>query len=331
MVSYSMSERQPLKIVHVAPTPLVGAPGKIAECLRSKGHDAISITFSDYPNNGPLEKIFMFRSILIDSFSRKTAEEHIKKADIVHVHNFIPEDGLEWIKKINTDATFVYQVHSALREGPLYFRRGLSSKDFNYKKFFVIFQHLNRMFPNSTPVPNFILSDPTVNYRQPGEVLRVMYSPTHRRGSRWGSKYCEALDDALRFFERRGKVELVWPNVPVGPEVLLTVRRQCHVSIDEIVTGAFHQVSLEAMCAGTVAINRSDFFCNATLAQFCDGEMPPFYYANERTIADEILRLVDSFELTTKFQKKSYTYFYKYLKPNRLIGFLVDAYYDALQ
>lgn len=318
-----------LKIVHITPTPLVGAPGKIASAQRMKGHEALAVALSDYPKGGPLEKKFLDRTILLGDFTRRYVEESIRLADIVHVHNFLSADFAEWLLSLNQSATYVYQAHSPKREGPLYVDRASECQPIDFDLKLVVGQHHGRFYPFHTPVPNLILSPPSIRRRQPGETLRVMFSPTQRQAGRWTSKYSPALEPALRALETIGKIEVVFPKDPVPPETLMEVRRSCHVSVDEITTGGFHMVSLEAMCVGNIAVNRADHFAQATYASFCNGEMPPFLYADDGCIADILLRLADDWEETGRRQQASFDFFQQYCDPLRLVE-VFDAAYQSV-
>lgn len=318
-----------LNIVHITPTPLVGAPGKIAWAQRMKGHEALAVALSDYPKGGPLEKKFLDRTVLLGDFSRHHIEERIMLADIIHLHNFVTKEHERWLQELNQTAAYVYQAHSPKREGPLYFDRAGGNKQIDFKLKLVVGQHWGRFYPSYLPVPNLILSPPSIQLRRPEEKLRVMFSPTHRHAGRWTSKYSPALEAALSALENIGKLEIIALKDPVPPETLMEVRRSCHVSIDEIATGGFHMVSLEAMCAGNIAINRADHFAKATYAGFCDGEMPPFLYANDGCIADVLLRLADDWEETARRQQASYDYFRRYCDPMRLVE-VFDAAYQSI-
>lgn len=317
------------RIVHIAPTPLVGAPGKIAWAQRMNGHEAISVALSDYPKGGPLEKKFLDRTLLLDDFTRSFIEDSLKSADIVHVHNFVPGHHVDWLRTLGQCATFVYQAHSPLREGPLYVGRADNDVPFDFRLKLVVGQHHGRFYPDFIAVPNLILSPPSIRPRAKGDRLRVMFSPTQKQQGRWNSKYSEHLETVLQSLSKIGKIDVVAPTAPVAPETLMNVRRSCHVTIDEIATGGFHMVSQEGLCAGNVVINRADFFGKATFASFCNGEHPPFVYADDLTIADTLLRLAENWEETVHLQKKSYEFFRLFCDPLRLVE-VYDAAYQRI-
>ncbi len=314
------------KIVHISPTPLVGSPGKIAEAQRSVGHDSVAVVLSDYPKNGPLEKLFLSRSILLDEFTKPHIENLIRDCNIIHVHNFLNARDWVWLRNLTQTATFVHHAHSPTREGPLYVDRATCDPNFEFDLRLVVGQHWDRFYPDAYPVPNLILTKPSIRLRKPNERLRVMFSPTHKHVGRWTSKHSEALDTALASLSDIGKIDLLMPSAPVQPETLFELRRGCHVTIDEIATGGFHMVSLEGLCAGNVVINKADYFSRSTFANFCENVMPPFTEANDNDIADILMELADDVDLTVKKQKMSIEYFKRYCGPTRLVGIFDEAY-----
>ena len=314
-----------LKIVHITPTPLVGAPGKIAYTQRLKGHDAIAVALSDYPQGGPLKKMFLDRSLMINNFTRDYIETSINQANIIHIHNYLPDDRVSWLKELNQSANLVYQTHSYLCEGPLYVDRTRDTT-FDFRLKLVVAQHQVRLFPHYVPVPNLVLSAPSIRLRRINEKLRVMFSPTHKRDSRWGGKYSHRIEEILNSLSNLGIIDVISPEEPIPPETLIEIRRSCHISIDEIATGGFHMVSLEAMCVGNIAINRADYFAKSTFASFCEGEVPPFLYADDGCIADILLELSDDWEKTAHLQQQSYNYFIRYCNPLRLVEVFDEAY-----
>ncbi len=318
-----------LRIVHISPTPLVGSPAKIAIAQRMRGSISSHIVLADYPAKGALANKFIDNSIVFTDFTKRTIERLVSEADIIHIHNSLSDERARWIYGLNQTAKFVYQVHSPLREGPLYVSR-VSESGLPFCAHLVVAQYHPRLYPDFIPVPNIVVEDSGGTLRSGLEKLRVLYSPTHTRGGRWNNKYSQGLEDACRSLEKVGKIELVFPREAVHPRALLEVRRSCHVSIDEISTGAFHQVSLEGLCAGNVVINRADFFSKKIFSKFSQNEMPPFLYADDATIGDLLLRMAEDTDETVRLQKASLDYFKRYLSPELQVRAYEDVYESIL-
>lgn len=123
-----------------------------------------------------------------------------------------------------------------------------------------------------------------------------------------------------------GKIEAVIPAKPVSPKTLMAMRKTCHVTIDEIATGGFHQVSIEGLAAGNVTINRADYFCKAVFSSFSEGVKPPFVYASGQDIADTLEDLSNDWEKTAAIQEASLNYFKSYLTPSKMAKVFETAY-----
>jgi hypothetical protein len=316
-----MSEKK-IKVVHISQTPLVAAPNKIAASLRRIGIEATSIILNDYPKKGPLANKFIGDSLVwadADKSVLSLIHNALKSANIIHIHNDISGSPLDFIRNNCTSAAFVYQVHSPLREGPLYCERA-ESIGIPFSAHLVVAQYQPRHYQEYICVPNIVLDTPSVNIRKEGEKLKLLFSPSHTRAGRWNAKYSERLEKCVKYLDGLGLVDIVWPEFPLSPSELMAIRRSCHVSVDEICTGAYHQVSLEGLCAGNVVINRADHFSKAMLANCADTEeMPPFVYADEYTIENLLLKLAEDWEYTAHIQKNSYDYFCSYLNPENLV------------
>ncbi|MDM1022219.1 hypothetical protein QSV37_18285 [Acinetobacter sp. VNK23] len=315
-------------IVHISLTPLVAAPGKMAKLQREFGHNACCIVLNDYPSKGPLANKFLDDSILFTKEMTPFIENSIRQADIIHIHNNCPIDKAQLINRLNQKTKFIYHVHSPLREGPLFLDR-TQDMGIVFDDFLVVGQHWPKLYPNYKPVPNIIFHTPSINLRQKGEKLRIAYSPTHQHIGKWTSKHCQELNDTINSLSSLGLIELIRPESPVHPNTLMYMRRYCHLTIDEIATGGYHQVSLEGLCAGNIVINGADYFGKKVLANFCENVDPPFIHAHSSNIAEVITRFVQSEELTREWQTKSLEYFQKYLLPSRLIH-IYNSIYEKL-
>lgn len=318
-----------LKVLHLSPTPLVAAPGKLSRALRQAGHDSLCVALNDYPKNGALSGKFIDDVTLLAEASdevKEMVDGFARSADVIHVHNDLPASTVQWLRELSPRAHFVYQVHSPLREGPLYFERA-PALGLPISRHLVVGQYQPRHYPDYRPVPNLVLDAPFLSPRREGERLRVLFSPTHSRTGRWNAKYSERLEKVLRTLHALNRVDIVWPTSPLSPSTLMALRRTCHVSIDEIMTGAFHQVSIEGLCAGNVVINRADFFSKSMMANCARAPgLPPFVYADETTIEDVLVDLALSPQRTAELQTASFRYFDAHLRSDQLVNRFVDIY-----
>lgn len=319
-----------MKVVHLSKTPLAGSPGRLSKFLSHVGVESCHFAEVDYP--GELKGKMMLGSYLLDSnLSFELLEYSLSTADIVHVHNYLSKDLVASINRCFNGEKLVFHVHSPLREGPNFFDVS-EMMDLHFDQKFVVAQYHPRQYQDFTPICNIVpmLANGDIRAglsRREGPV-RVMYTPAHeRKGGRWNPKGSSALNTCLDYFSRRGEIELVQPP-KTSSHQLQAFRQLCDITIDEIVTGSHHQISLEGLSAGNIVVNNADFFSISMLKLAAKiKEDPPFYICNEKDVSfrfEEILSLSRD-ELNAR-KLKSYDYFSKYLKPERLAKILVNHY-----
>lgn len=317
-----------MKITHVAMTPLVGAPGKVSRVLNLAGFNSTSYCFSDYPKKSNLASKFLADTIVVDQNNKYLNDaflNDIVTSDIIHIHNAITKKQLDAICAVAPDAKFIYQTHSPQKEGPLFYNHADDLEDLVCAKL-VVAQYQPRLYPDYIPVPNLVLDTPQLKKRSENETLKVIFSPTHKRGGRWNNKASKVLDKSLDALSNSKKIELVKIDTPVDPRQLMAMRGLCDVSIDEVVTGAYHQVSLEGLCAGNIVLNSADHLSTTMLASMCDGQYPPFQSVKDYDVLECLLKLADDVELTNKKKIESYDFFTNYLNPLVLIQRYIDVY-----
>lgn len=323
------------KVVHLARTPLVGAPGKVSKMLNRTGVVSSSYCVSDYPVKSGLNKRFTEETAVLsempEDYKKMVYDYDLMTADIIHIHNDLDKDSFDYVLKRAVNSRFIYQAHSPLKEGPLFSNRS-ESFGIPFSKKLVVAQYQPRHYTDFKIVPNLVLSKPYLKYREVGEKLRVVFSPSHNRSGRWNAKSSPVLVDILKSLSDVGKIDLIMPSKPVSPQELMLARRFSDVSIDEIVTGAYHQVSLEGLSAGNVVINAADYFSKSMLSSVSKSDsMPPFVYANSMNVFDVIAELVDDIDKTNELKKRSYDFFCDYLTPEKLIRRFLEVYEDVLK
>lgn len=313
-------------IVHITPTPLVGAPAKIAKAQRETGSNSIVITMNDYPASGALYRLFTSECILFNSSTKDFISELILGADIIHIHNFLHPTHILFLKRLQPTGRFIYQVHSPLREGPLYHLRA-EDMGFNFHKKLVVGQYHPRIYQDYLPVPNIVFKKASITPSHEDPPPKLLFSPTHKHPGRWSNKYSEGLLEDLSLLQKNKNIELIQPKEALNPYTLLELRSTTQISIDEISTGAFHQVSIEALLCGNVVVNKADYFSKLFFSQFCDGQLPPFFCSTPNTIYEQLKELTDNPNTLLQYQNTSYRFAKKYLEPARLINFYHSAYW----
>lgn len=314
-------------ILHIAPAPLVGSPGKISE-LTDLYFNSSCIIFKDYPS--PLQGLFSKNVIMLNDF-KEFSIQLIKHADIIHIHNFLTKEQEEIIlTHSKTTTKFIYQVHSPLREGPL-FSEYVNGSKINYEYKLVIAQYHPRLYPDYIIVPNLIVYPPNIKLLKENEIPKVIFTPSHKRtGGRWNDKVSKELEEVLESLKKLKLIDII--NLSnVSPYTAYQIRKECHITIDEISTGSYHQVSLEGLCAGNVVINNSDVFSNSMLMKIAQNNEVPFYKVNKFDIHERLLYLVQNKDLIRELQQKSFNFYKDYLTPDKLIHYYLNIYKELLK
>ena len=307
------------RVLHISPTPLVDSPRKISECtnLYTNYHSDV-IVFKDYP--GKLQGLFSSR-VLLFSETKDLCISIISNADIIFIHNFLDNNQEEIVFKYSkSDAKFVYQAHSPLREGPVFTRYASRGGRIEFDEKCVISQYQPRLYSDYTVVPNLILENPSLKLLKEAETPVVFFSPAHlRNGGRWNDKTAPLLEKTLQSMEQLGLIKLIVAH-GYTPYDLFQIRKRSHITIDEIITGAFHQVSLEGLCAGNVVINNSDFFSDLMLKVIVKKDIDtPFFKASLDNFKERFMELILNHEEIRRLQSQSNAYFEKNLLPEKLI------------
>jgi len=314
------------KVIHLSNTPLVGAPGKISESLNLYSNLTSKwLIEKDYPNK--IKDMFKTYGNIIDKYEE--LEQDLVQCDIIHIHNFISNKLEDFVlSKVSKKCKFIYHVHSPLREGPIFYEFNLKSK-IKFDRLLAVGQYQPRFYQNHLIVPNIIMFEPTLNLIKNKDKINILFSPAHYKvGGRWNDKVSDNLNSYYKELSKDKRVQTHDIN-GVKPEVLYKLRTTMHITIDEVVTGSFHQVSLEGMAAGNVVINNSDYFSNRALESYSSSNIP-FYRCDDFNIKDRINQLINNYDLIRKHQQESFDFFNNHLKPNKLIKIYTNIYEEVM-
>lgn len=319
-----------ITVTHISKTPLVGAPGRISYFLNLQpGFESIHLFIQDYPNH--LKNFFTEKSIQWPTQKDNNIDiiyNFIKKSDIIHIHNELDEEIAQLLYEINPSSKKIYHVHSFLREGPL-FDDLSESFPFHIDLKCCVNQLHPRLYQSFTPLPN-IISERPQNLYQNGSIPSILFSPTHKGIGRYGTKYSEETLNILDKLEKTGKIYVIRPTY-MTPVQLTLLRRNINFFIDEIATGGFHQVSLEALASGAIAINNADFLAVDFYARSIGAkELPPFLTCSDSNLFDTLIDMVDNPDRIKARQDNSYRFYKTYMTPDKLIRIYTNIYKEII-
>lgn len=258
-----------MHVLHLALTPLVGAPMRICRALRL--HVGISSRFAVLDTNGGAYNRMVFDTDLHWARDRDEIIELARTADVIHLHNFLDLDSKQF-HPIDIRALWyegrpmVRHFHSTPSNVAAYMR--ITEQlviDCPIPKL-VIPQYPARFFPTAKIVPNIILDDElTRSTELRAGTLRMCYAPTRfnsGRASRWDTKgYFETIR-LLKTLVRKAAALNIDVRVDIIEQVshaeCLQRKSACHIVIDDLVTGSYHLNTLESLASGSVCLTYMD-------------------------------------------------------------------------
>ncbi|WP_152601043.1 hypothetical protein [Rhizobium sp. YS-1r] len=320
----------PKLIVHLSRTPAAGAPIRLSDTLNAHtGYRSVCFIESDY--KGGQAGIFRGSAVYLpedkDTLEHRLLSECLKQADVLHIHNMISPGLATLLREKHPYIPTIYHMHSPRREGPLYVPRG-GDLQRSISKILVVAQAHPRFYPEAIPVPNIVPRPPSPIDRPNDEKVRILYAPMEIRNGRWNGKGTPTLDAALEELRLDPAVELIALVKPAPSHVIEKVRAISDITIDEVVTGGFHQISIEGLQAGNAVVNGADFLSLRTMVGWA-GAPPPFIVSNPKNVRENLMRLVRDKDYRREVQSTSVEYSERHLQPQNLIRRYVEV-YDGL-
>jgi hypothetical protein len=315
-----------MKIVHLSDTPLSAAPYRLMKVQRIAGMDARLVCGVDtFGGRARLP----WQDLLVSHNTRDEVVRLLNEADIIHIHNRWLNQKIfrlwpECLSIVNKKPK-VLQYHSPrdslMKDTP-------SSFALNCPKLVVAQYHV-RLYPEATPVPNVVPIDDvwhTPEHTAPEHTpLRVCFSPSSFSDRGWDNKGYVATKAVLR------AMSSIEHKIFHGLELptLLLQRKGYHVSIDEVMTGSYHMVSLEALSQGQVAIANLDAKTIDALEIVTGTREHPWVIANIKNLREVLNRLDKDRDLLQTQCKLGRSYMEKYWDPFRVANLYKEAYKHA--
>lgn len=290
-----------MKIAIYSKTPLAAAPWELYKAL--KKYTLHEVTLINDKNRYKDGRTFPYN--LLWSTDNGSAMTALAKADLWHIHNYLPIP----LSDYRVDQRVIAQFHSLPRLGN--WRELMEFADANY----TITQPLQEQEYRLPSLPNIIDPDeyrPATRQKQ----IKIAFAPTSRTpiGNPNSKGYYE-VKRILESVARKRIVDIEW--IEGKPyELNLALKRKSHILIDDIVTGNWHRTSLEGACFGCVVLNRV--------------QKVPFLYANTATLEERLLWLIDSPLVLQSFQERMRLWVLQEWHAMDLVKKYVQAYKQTL-
>ena len=257
-----------MQVLHLALTPLVGAPMRICKALAL--HTGVTARFAVLDTNVGAYDRMVFDTDLKWARDRDEIVALARTADVIHLHNFLDLDSHQFdpidIRKLwNEGRPMVRHFHSTPTNVAAYMHiTEQAIVDCPIPKV-VIPQYPARFFPTAKIVPNIILDDELTRASPGAGTLRIAYAPTRfnsGRASRWDTKGYRETIKLLNSVKRKATARNIDLEVDVIEQVshaeCLQRKSACHIVIDDLVTGSYHLNTLESVASGSVCLTYMD-------------------------------------------------------------------------
>ncbi len=320
-----------IRVVHIAHTFKGGAPFKLNSWLNSSAVDSKIIWL------GRQDLIpFWSPNILIfdggDPAKKLSVDRVLEDCDFIHVHNFIPKEQLPYFKSLFYNKKYIYHFHSPRFEKPVLYDLDQQSYEMNAVKRLLVGNFHKRMYKDVKLMPNVVPANLSPHRRKKNNnIIKILFSPSSQKiGARWSSKYDEEILAIINDIGKLPCVEIF--SIENMTQDQLAILRSCSdITIDEILTGGFHQVSIEGLAQGNVVMNSAD---HLSLEYFKEGygteEEAPFDIVSKKNIVQKIQYYIENRDELYEKQVRNQEFFEQYLNPNKVIKMYIDLYKSLL-
>ncbi len=312
-------ELLPLRIVHLGPASLAGAPAHLSGVLnqytRHRSTSVVRRKFSPHSDYGNLRWAYDHVGPGAETLRALVAE-----ADVVHLHQR-PDP-------VAAGKPALLQFHSE----PAGYRPGQTHPAFNGLKL-VVAQYHPRFYTDAQIVPNLIdiWDEALLPGEKPADRVKIFFSWASEKKGGWGDKGSGETRQILakikaRFGER---VEIVvMHNRPYRE--CLAAKRSAHLCIDECVTGSYHLQSLEGCSVGAATFNAIDDQTVAFLREITGTGEHPFIKSSLATLFDDLCHAIGHPEEVAQRGKAAREWMERYWNPRVLVRRFARVYYDVL-
>lgn len=330
-----------MRILHLSHTPLVGAPGRVCRALNL--HSGIDARWAVLDSQAGNYAAMPFDLDLVWNRDRDEILELAKRADVIHLHNYLGLDSKEFapidFRSIwNEGRAILRQFHSVPELVAKYCKVQVSDVlDCPLPKL-VIAQYPERYYPNSRLVPNIVfpVSAPEVSSDFNG-AIRIGYAPSRfnsGRSSRWDTKGYPETVKLLKRFSRKASAKGASIEIDIIEQVphseCLARKAKCHIVLDDLVTGSYHLNTLESLAQGAACITYMDRRTLQAISELTGRSDFPALGVGLENAREVLLDLASSPELVLNIGKESKAWMREHWDPKSMATHFLQAYERVL-
>ncbi len=318
------------KIVHISLTPIAGAPIRLVNAL-NKYSDfearLINLNPNHYGHRSFEEDLSWFKD-------KDQCLDVIKKADIIHLHNYFnyTDSGNQFgfnLKEVaKENAVFIRQYHSV---------PGLINAKDDFLPTLVIPHNASRYYPLAKIVPNIIPENDInhLNIDKNNKRPLVIYTPSSKNSaffslySRWDTK---SYPEVLKIVKQAQKVVdfdfRVVTNTP--HEECLKLKQQADIVIDDVATGSMHLSALEGLSQGAVVLSYLDNTVYNNFLNLTGSKELPVVNVRLKEMKQALIDLVKDKDLRKDLSDYSRYWIENYYSEEKMIKHYIKAYDELM-
>lgn len=322
-----------MKVVHLALTPLAGAPIRLVRALNR--HTTVQARLVNA--NPAAYGTRVFDEDIDWRTQRAEALDAIAGADLVHCHHWMDlrrnPFGVDLsrrrvLRHFHSEPGFVAH-HARITPQTI-----LDDE----RPQLVVGQFHERLYPGARPVPNLLdferideAERAVAAAPQADAMPRVAFQPTTdtpAAADRWNTKGAPETRRLLGALAARHGFEAdIATDLPHGEA--LQRKRRAAVVIDEMVTGSFHLSGLEALALGRPTFGWLDARMTAVLAAFTGSDSLPWINLPLHQLEEPLLVFLESRDLRDAVGEQSRRWMRLHWDTARLVQAYVRAYEDV--
>jgi 2-polyprenyl-3-methyl-5-hydroxy-6-metoxy-1,4-benzoquinol methylase len=320
-----------VNVVHLSLTPLAGAPIRIVDALNR--HTACHARLINlHPEAYGARR---FPEDLGWTSDTEECRAVLADADILHLHHWVDVEFSPFgnLRKLAPRAQILRHFHSVIESISMFTGTDEASIRDDPLPQVVIPHCAERDFPNARVVPNLVPEQDAAY--QPKETeshpCRVFFSPTlpcSFKDARWDTKGRPEVLRVLRHLVRR---RLIQVDLVEGVPFSEAMSRKGHsdLVVDDIVTGAFHLTSLEALAQGKPTLAFLDARSVSVISELTGASRLPWVNVRLEDAAEVIEALATDPDLRRELGQESRQWIEQWYAEKRMVRHF-EAVYDEL-
>lgn len=320
-----------IKVVQFSLTDLAGAPIRVSQ--------AVNLLEDIEVRNVDLYKSHKFDQDIIFSERKEEVYEICKKADIIHLYNYInletndfhPIDFKELQKKGK-------KIIQHFQSTPMLVSKklGISTKeviDYPLPKI-VIAQYPERFFPNAKVVPNIVPQDNELyKLNNIKEDIDMIFAPSWDRSaweSRWDTKGLPETKIILNKMNKKYKYNSkILRGIPL--KEVMEFKKRSKLILDEMVTGSYHLSALEGLCLEKPVLTYLDNRVDKVIKHISGSSSIPFVNIRFEELEKTSLELLNDESTRKEIGKSSREWIDYYWQDKKLAQQFKKVYEDLLE